>query len=175
MIAAARIPNHSTALLLFGLASLACAIASPSRAAAGVCSVPGDHPTIGNAVSAECSEISIQAGTFSEAVTIERSLKLYGEGAGSTVVLGRLRVRGTGVRVEIDDLTVDIGGCYQAGIEVSDGAETQTATGSVEVVDSGSCLLFRNGFEATDARRGSPGLTATVGPRRINNPGDPTE
>jgi hypothetical protein len=132
-----------TWLVLVGLAA-----AGPLQAV--LCTVPGTYPTIAGAVAAaECTEVSVQAGTFSEELTIQRSLSLHGIGAGSTILEGRLEVEGSGVVVALGDLTLDPVGCFEAGVMVSGGAQVQLPSGPVDVTGGGvGCLIFEDGFES---------------------------
>jgi hypothetical protein len=149
-----RVPiGLASALLLIAL------VVPAAPLAAVLCTVPGDYPTIGEAAAAaSCSEVSVLAGTFVENLQVERSLSLHGAGAASTTLHGRLWVRGAGVDVALNDLSIDTGGCFAVGLEVSDGGGTQTSTGTVEVRDTGGatdCPIFRDGFEVGTTGRWS--------------------
>jgi nitrous oxidase accessory protein NosD len=137
------------------VAPLVLALLAPAGALhADLCTVPGDYLTITAAVAAaECTEVSVQAGTFSEDVTIQRSLSLHGIDASSTILEGRLQVEGAAVEVTLADLTVDAAGCFATGLTVSGEAQVQMPSGPVAIIDSGggsSCPIFQDGFESGD-------------------------
>jgi hypothetical protein len=146
-----------TWLVLARLVLALLALAGPLHA--DLCTVPGDYPTITEAVAdTECTEVSVQAGTFTEDVEIQRSLSLHGIDASSTILEGRLQVEGStiegpGVEVTLADLTVDAAGCFATGLTVSGEAQVQMPSGPVEIIDSGggsSCPIFQDGFESGD-------------------------
>jgi nitrous oxidase accessory protein NosD len=137
------------------LAPLVLALLAPAGALhADLCLVPGDYSTITAAVAAaECTEVSVQAGSFSENVTIQRSLSLHGIDTSSTILEGRLQVEGSAVEVTLADLTLDVAGCFATGLTVSGEAQVQMPSGPVEIIDSGggsSCPVFQDGFESGD-------------------------
>ena len=141
-----------TWLVLAPLVPACLALAGPLHA--DLCTVPGDYPTITEAVAdTECTEVSVQAGKFTEDVEIQRSLSLHGIDASSTILEGRIQVDGSGVEVTLADLTLDVGGCFATGLSVSGEAEVQMPSGPIEIIDSGggsSCPVFEDGFESGD-------------------------
>ncbi len=121
------------------------------------CVVPSQRPTIQEAVNdPTCTTIQIQAGTFEEIVTIDRSLTMAGAGTDLTTITGQVVVTGAGVVALITDLTVDTtgpqsAGCFSDAMSVLDGAEgLAVRVSAINALGDGHCLfglLFADGFE----------------------------
>ncbi|MBI1297487.1 hypothetical protein GC175_21320 [bacterium] len=80
-------------------------------AAAQSCAVPGGYNTLQAAVDdGNCADITLAAGTYTENVTINRSVTIRGAGEGQTLVDGggadRVFVIAAGVTVVIEDLAI---------------------------------------------------------------------
>ena len=83
------------------------AVGTPSNASQ-TCRVPGLHSTIQRAIDdAGCSEIVLEAGVFSESVSIGRSLKLEGDAVDETTLEGRIVIAGAETLVSLSNLVVD--------------------------------------------------------------------
>lgn len=122
----------------------------PSSAAAGVCSVPGSHPTIQQAIDdLLCTDIQLAANTYPENFIIDRSLMLSGPPEGGAVVLGQGTVVGVGTAVTLANFRIE-NGCSNFGLFALLGAEV-VGQGIQFVVSSDlPCtigMLFSNGFE----------------------------
>ena len=127
--------------------------ALPIPAQVTVCSVPGTHVTIQEAVDDPlCTEIDLASQTYSEPVEIHRTLALIGSPGGNSVIADRLSVEGEATVVELLDLSVQ-NGCPSVALPVADGAELN-ARGLEVVRQSGlACSygdLFTDGFESGD-------------------------
>lgn len=73
-------------LCAVGAAMLAL-LANTQPAAAQSCAVPGGYSTLQAAVDdSNCAEITLAAGTYTENVTINRSVTIRGAGEGQTLV-----------------------------------------------------------------------------------------
>jgi hypothetical protein len=122
-------------------------------AMAGICFVPGTHPTLQAAIDdAACSEIQLAAQVYEESVLIERSLALAGPGGGGAIVEGRLRARGAGVVVTVTDVAVE-NGCQPEAMNAGTGAEIDGLNFEVASSSSAPCplmLIFADGFESGD-------------------------
>jgi hypothetical protein len=146
----------SSVLLLFGV----------TAAGAAVCNVPsGSYPTIQEAVDdLTCTQVVIAAGTFVEAVEVDRTLEITGASSTATVVEGRIAVSGAGVELILGSLKVDasapsVAGCFPEAVDVSGGTEV-TGNDLVAINGDGSaCLIFGDGFEI-----GNTGAWATTVP-----------
>lgn len=122
---------------------------------ADVCAVPSaPHPTIQSAVDdLSCTEIVLAAQTYTESVTIARSLELRGASTATSIVEGRVVVEGASIVVAARDLTIDgsapsVAGCFREALVTDGGA--QLSANDVVVIngDGDACLLFRDGFES---------------------------
>ena len=121
------------------------------------CGVPSQRPTIQAAVNdPTCTTIQVQAGTFEEIVTIDRSLTMVGAGTDVTTITGQVVVTGAGVVVLISDLGVDTtgpesAGCFSDAMSVLDGAEgLAVRVRAINSLGTGECLfglIFADGFE----------------------------
>ena len=64
-------------------------LANTQSAAAQSCAVPGGYSTIQSAVDdGNCAEITLAAGTYTENITVNRSVTIRGAGEGETLVDG---------------------------------------------------------------------------------------
>ena len=62
---------------------------------AGVCTVPGSHATIQEAIDdPSCTTINLSTQTYPESINITRTLTLAGPGGGGAIVEGLVRVVG---------------------------------------------------------------------------------
>jgi hypothetical protein len=119
------------------------------------CTVPsGSYPTIASAVAnLGCTEITVQAGSYQENLTIGRSLSLTGVSASATTIVGQVRVEGAATLVALDALAVDaadpaVAGCFTRGIDATGGARV-AGSGIVVTNATGiACLLFGDDFES---------------------------
>lgn len=92
MFVASATARRKLAVIVVLLVALALTPSRPARAA--TCTVPGTHASIQTAVNdGTCTVIDVAAGTFSENITIDRSVTINGSGAGTTVVDGAQRGR----------------------------------------------------------------------------------
>jgi len=130
-----------------------------SLARASTCSVPGTYPSLGEAVAdPTCSSITLSATSLTEQVTITRSLTLQGAGVGASTLRGRILVENAGT-VALDDFTIDTGGCFASGLEVSGTATEETQSGDLSIVGAATggsdCPIFRDGFDIGSTARWS--------------------
>ncbi len=87
---------------LFIIALVFLGLVISSQAMAGVCTVPGTHPTIQAAVSdPTCDPINVAAGTYNGNIVINRALTLMGAGSASTFINGV----NTGINVAVVNIT----------------------------------------------------------------------
>jgi len=133
------------------LALLLPALASP--ALAGVCTVPGSHATIQEAIDdPACTSIDLSAQTYAESINIPRTLTLAGPGGGGAIVEGLVRVAGGGTQATLVDLEVANGCAYAAtravagGEIVGDNLQTTSSSAMPCPVSS----VFEDGFESGD-------------------------
>ena len=116
------------------------------RAITAACSVPSaTYPTIASALSAVgCNPINVAAGTYTENLTVNRSVTIIGAGKGSTFIdgggVGRVfSISFDALNFVLSDVTVQngngAGGSGQGG-----GLENWTATGTIHIRNS----EFRN-------------------------------
>jgi len=139
-----------SATLIAGMLQVIAAV-SPCRAA--VCTVPSaSHPTIQEAVDdLACTEIALAAGTFVEAVGIDRDLELHGASSATTVIEGRVVIDGAATEVELRDLTIDTSAtaaCFPEALLSRGGARLGANNLAVVNDDGDACLIFGDGFEA---------------------------
>jgi hypothetical protein len=149
-------PNHNrTSMLRAGLVGGAL-LALPATAAAQICSVPVQRPTVQTAVAdTSCSEVVLAAGTYPESITITRTVSLTGAGAASSIISGQMRVLGSGTVLTLAELAVDTtgarAGCYTSAMAVLDGGNarpTQVVVSNAQGAPASPCPLFADGFES---------------------------
>ncbi|MFZ0545582.1 MAG: choice-of-anchor Q domain-containing protein [Candidatus Promineifilaceae bacterium] len=145
------------ALALFGFFVW---LSVPVGVAAGVCAVPGTHPTIQAAVfDTGCTTINVAAGTFGETVSITRSVTIIGAGLTNTFVDGGaggpIFYVSPGLSVTLESLTIQNGlhvegtGLYNEGshlrlfdtrfldnVATSDGGGLYNLGGQVTILNS---------------------------------------
>ena len=133
------------------------ALASAPTVSADVCQVPSAaYATVQAAVDApSCTAIDLADQTFAESVTIPRDLALRGISSATTVIEGRVEVRGAATRVVVEDLKVDgsalsVAGCFAEALVVEDGAQLDANRFTVVNSDGEGCLLFADGFESAN-------------------------
>ena len=135
---------------VIGLCFLVLASICASTASAAECPVPTlPYPSIQAAVDdATCTEITLAAQDFAESVAVSRSLVLGGDSSTTTTIVGQVTVTGATTEVTLQDLKVDGGGCFTAGLDVGGGAQV-TSQQDVVVVNAagGQCPIFTDGFE----------------------------
>ncbi len=139
-------PAHATRVLL---ALTALQVAALPPASAIVCTAPGSHGSLWQAIAdTACTEIQLADQIFRESVTIARSLALVGAPGGLSTIRGSIAISGA-VTVGLTDLVVT--GCADARVTATGGAGV---TGSGLVVTnstSPACpFLFADGFESAD-------------------------
>ena len=141
--------------LMFKVVPLFAALLCAATARAAVCTVPSaPHPTVQVAVDdLGCTEIVLGAQTFTESVTIDRSLELGGASSTATIIEGRVLVEGASTQVTLRDLAVDgsapsVAGCFKEALVAEGGAQLSANDVVVVNSDGEACLLFRDGFES---------------------------
>lgn len=149
-----RLPARVNASLLTS-ALLLPLLAAP--AAAQICTVPGSHATIQEAIfDPTCVTITLKAAhTYTESIHISRSLTIDCTGAAGAVIQGLVRVQGAGAQVTLQDLAVE-NGCIPSALAAISGAEV-TGT-NLAVVHSAALpcppvttdTIFADGFESGD-------------------------
>lgn len=129
------------------LGTAVCARAAP-------CPVPtGSHPTIQSAVDdASCTEVQLGGQTYTEVVSIGRTLALSGVSSATSVIAGRVNIRGASTIVAVADLTIDgsdeaVAGCFSEALAVEDSAQMSGNNLVVINGDGTACVLFEDGFE----------------------------
>lgn len=134
--------------------SLLFVLALPAEpAAAQVCNVPSQRSSIHAAVlDPDCVVVNVAFGSYVESVAVHRSVWINGASTSTTIVRGRVLVRGSGTVLEMTNLSVDArgapAGCYDA-IEVSSGAglrPSAVATSSGPAITP-ACPLFTDSFD----------------------------
>lgn len=127
-------------------------LAVPSVAAAVVCDVPAAYPTVQAAVNdSNCTEIVLAAQSFSETVTIARSLTLRGAGSSATTLSGSVSIAGPGVAVDLRQLTVDATGSGAAqALSIAIEAEVAARDLVTRNGDGVTPSIFTDGFESGD-------------------------
>lgn len=138
MFSTARYPVAlATALLLAGVADTnTCTVPSPA------------HPTIQSAVDApSCSQVDVAAGTYAEAVVVDRSLVLTGAGSGSTFIEGGLEIQAGSVTAAGFHLSAPGEALWAHSTAEISGSDLEVVSGFVETP------IFADGFEGgtTDA------------------------
>ena len=138
-------------LVVFGVAVV---LGAAPAARAATCPVPtGSHPTIQEAVDdAACTEIDLGGQTYTESVSIGRTLSLSGVSSAPSIIAGRVVIQGAATVVSLADLTIDgsdptVAGCFVEAVDVSGGAQMLGSNVVVVNSDGIACLLFGDGFE----------------------------
>lgn len=133
--------------VLVFLGTAVCARAAP-------CPVPtGSHPNIQSAVDdATCTEIELGGQTYTEVVSIGRTLELSGVLSATSIIAGRVNISGSSTVATLSELTVDgsdetVAGCFREVITVVDGARMLGNNLVAINSDGTACLLFGDGFE----------------------------
>lgn len=120
---------------------------------AGVCTVPGSHALVQDAVDdPACTTVEVAAGTHAESVYVGRSVTVSGPETGVAVLAGTVRAEGAGDLVTLRDLRVE-NGCRGRG--ASAGAGATLATDGVAVLRQAGLPcppfgLFSDDFESGD-------------------------
>ena len=126
-------------------------VAMPGPVIAGACNVPGTHPTIQQAIDdLACNDIELSSQSFTENISIDRSLSLSGPGEGVAILRGQAVVTGLATSVSLTGFRVD-NGCSNSGIAVSQGAQVSTTGMRFLVSEQLPCipgLLLYDGFES---------------------------
>lgn len=120
------------------------------------CNVPGDRPTLGQAVSDPvCNPIVLAAQTFVESIVISRSLTLAGSTTSTSTIQGIVAVQGDSTDVVMTDLRIDTTATPLAGcvaLSVSGGAHLEPQNVDVSAGGAGLCEspfeIFADGFES---------------------------
>lgn len=127
-------------------------VAGPSRAQ--TCTVPGQRPTIQSAaLDPACAVVNVAAGARAESVGVARSVTINGAGTATTVILGRVLVRGAGTVLNLTNLGVDArggsGGCYAQAVVVASGSTARPSAVAVFNGPGGAapCPLFADNFD----------------------------
>ena len=122
---------------------------APARA--GVCTVPGTHASIQNAVDdPACTTTQLGGETFVESVEVDRAADLLGHPGGDSTIAGSVVVTGAGSTVLVEDVSVS-GGC-EVGLLAAGGAEVVGSDLHVVLDPSAGCpaAIFADGFETGD-------------------------
>ena len=140
-------------LLCFGV--LVSPIA-PEGVHAAVCAVPGDRPTIQQALDdAACTSLELTELSYAESIRVTRSLSLAGTAADTSTIEGGVLVTGGGVVVSISGVAVR-NGCESGALEAAAGARVESEDLEVHFLPGGPCPplvespLFSDGFESGD-------------------------
>lgn len=134
---------------------LALALTATVPAGAGVCSVPGSHPTIQEAIDdPSCTAIDVADQSYAESILVYRTLTISGPGAGTAILEGGVEARGSGTVVNLTDLEVR-NGCQPEALVTVSGARIDGD--GLKVVRSTSlpcppvlAEVFLDGFESGD-------------------------
>jgi hypothetical protein len=140
----------------FGLVLiLALVLTSSVPVGAVVCSVPGSHATIQEAIyDSACTEINLSDQTYAESILVPRSLTIAGPGAGTAILEGGVEATGSGTLVTMTDLEVR-NGCQPEAFSAERGGRVE-GTGLVVVRSAAlPCPpviadIFSDGFESGD-------------------------
>ncbi|MEJ2084116.1 MAG: hypothetical protein P8Y44_00365 [Acidobacteriota bacterium] len=149
--------------LRFRLRQWACAVAlsccgllaGDSPATAGVCTVPGTHATIQQAIFDQgCALIDLADQTYTESLLIDRAVSLQGVFEGQTAVAGQVRITSQAVTANLSSLDVEAG-CDDFAVQVDAGGQASVALVKVTWTQGLPCpalgILFGDGFETGDA------------------------
>ena len=131
-----------------GLLALGLLLAATPGGAAD-CLVPGDHPTLHEAVAdPACTRVLLADQTFADSVAIGRTLDVLGVAGGSSTVRGTIAVA-DGAVVGLSDLIVS--GCSEARVTATGGGRVVGSNLRVSTSSSVPCpLIFSDGFESGD-------------------------
>lgn len=118
-------------------------------AAAIVCSVPGSHDSIRQAIAdVACTQIQLANQVYSESLVLARTIDLVGTTSGSSTIRGAIAVSGA-VAVGLTDLLVT--GCADARVTAGAGASVSGTGLEVVTPASPACpWIFGDGFESSD-------------------------
>jgi hypothetical protein len=119
---------------------------------AATCSVPTTtYPNIQSAVDdATCSPVVLASGTFSEEVTITRTLTLEGTSSAATIVEGRVAV--TGGTVQLNNMRIGTAtptGTTPHTSALSSSGGAQVSGVDLVVLKAEEVPLFADGFESS--------------------------
>jgi hypothetical protein len=124
-----------------------------AAAGAEVCTVPGSHATLQEAVDdPTCTSVEPASQTHAESIVIRRSLTVAGAAAAEPVIAGLVRLDAAGIQVELADLRIE-NGCSGRAFEVQRGAELQGRNLTVvrdAALPCPALELFADGFESGD-------------------------
>jgi len=134
------------ALALAGLAWIATAVS------AAVCTVPGSHATIQDAIlDVSCDEVRLSEPSYAESLLVLRSLLLAGPESGTTSIEGGAELRGMQVAAQLQNLRIE-SGCSSGSLVVRGGARVVGSALTVVRGPSLPCpetvLVFVDGFES---------------------------
>lgn len=146
-----QIQSSCVRLVLFLVLGLAASV----PADAVLCSVPGSHPTIQEAINdSSCTEIDLSDQTYAESILVPRSLMITGPDTGTSILEGRVEIMGPGTVVTLTDLEVR-NGCQPEALSADQGGRVE-GTGLVVVRSAAlPCPpviadIFSDGFESGD-------------------------
>jgi hypothetical protein len=134
--------------------SLLFVLALPAEpAAAQVCNVPSERSSIRAAVlDPDCMVVNVAFGSYVESVAVHRGVWINGASTATTLIRGRVLVRGAGTDLQLSNLSVDArggtAGCYDA-IEVASGSGVRpSAVATVGGASaSAACPLFADSLD----------------------------
>jgi len=114
-----------------------------------ICNVPSaSYPSIQSAVDVtSCTEIVLTSGNFFGGVTIGRTLEIRGASSGTTTVVGKVTVQGSGTTATLTGFMIGVGpNPPNDGLVVVGGAEVTPDDLVIRTTDH----IFSNGFESGD-------------------------
>ena len=144
-------PTSARAHLVAVAAFLVGLLSAPSSLAQ-ICTVPGSHLTIQQAVNdPACATVTLAAQPYPESIEIRRSLSLGGPAAGGAVIEGLVLLSGDGVVVDLEHLEV-ANGCTPVAMGATGGATVNATNVSVQRAAGLPCpdlasSIFSDGFE----------------------------
>ena len=127
-------------VLLALLLALSLSLVTAAPAAAATINVPGDHGTIQAAIDAADPGdiITVDAGTYTEDLTIDESVTLQGEGSENTTIVGAHTI--TVSNVSLDEFELDCDGTV--GVTVDSSASAISGTSITNCVFEMSHVAF---------------------------------
>lgn len=146
--------GHVPCLCLIALAAAAAA----EPAVAQICNVPAQRSSIQAAAKdPACAVVNVAAGTYPESVVVARSVWINGADSATTIIRGRIVLRGAATVLDLTHLGVDARGgatgCYAYAVPAATAGATYRPSSVAVFNGAGAvapCPLFTDGFDYGD-------------------------